>query len=50
MKNMLTRKTQMVTYIIGRAYDKKLFDDVDRQKKTCFLSEVKKKRFGVLDN
>ena len=45
---------QMLTYIIGKAYDKKnifnFFDetlkkklsDVDRKKKDCFLTEVKK--------
>ena len=43
-------KQQMVTYIIGEAYDKKFpqrnikkkLSDVVRQKKNCFLSEVKK--------
>ena len=40
------KKHQMVTYIIGKAYDKKYLQrnklsDVDRQKKDCFLSEVK---------
>ena len=45
---------QMLTYIIGKAYDKKniLFfrrnikkklSDVDRKKKDCFLADVKKK-------
>ena len=45
------KKLQMVTYIIGKAYDKKFLrrntkkklSDVDRQKKNCFLSEVEKK-------
>ena len=44
-------KHQMVTYIIGKAYEqkflrrniKKKLSDVDRQKKDCFFSEVKKK-------
>ena len=39
-----------VAYIIGKAYDKKILwrnikkklSDVDRKKKDCFLSEVKK--------
>ena len=45
------KKHQMVTYIIGKAYDKKCLrrnikkklSDVDRQKKNCFPLEVKKK-------
>ena len=45
------KKQQMVTYIIGKAYDKKnlrhnikkKLSDVDRQKKACFPPEVKKK-------
>ena len=36
----------MVTYIIGKTYDKKILrrniKNVDCQKKDCFLSEVKK--------
>ena len=44
-------KRQMVAYIIGKAYDKKILrhnikkklSDVDRQKKACFPQEVKKK-------
>ena len=36
------KKHQMVTYIIGKAYIKNKLSDVDRQKKDCFLSEVKK--------
>ena len=44
------QKKQMVTYIIGKAYDNKKFQqnikkklsDVDRQKKACFPSEEKK--------
>ena len=45
------KKHQMVTYIIGKAYDKKFLrrnikkklSDVDRKKKTCFPPEEKKK-------
>ena len=40
------KKHQMITYIIGKVYDKKILreklSDVDRQKKNCFLSGVKK--------
>ena len=43
------KKDQMVTYRIGKAYDKKILQlnikklsDVDSQKKDCFLSGVKK--------
>ena len=52
MKNMLTRKKlQMVTYTIGKAYDKKIIRQnmkkncltLIAKKKDCFLSEVKKK-------
>ena len=52
MKNMLTRKKhQMVTYIIGKAYDKKcLRHNIKKncrtliaKKKACFPPEVKKK-------
>ena len=50
MKNML-KKHQMVTYIIGKAYDKKFLQrdlkkklsDVDRQKKSLFYTGGKKK-------
>ena len=44
-------KHQMVAYIIGKAYEQKIsltkhkkkLSVIDRQKKDCFLSEVKKK-------
>ena len=48
------KKHQMVTYIIGKAYRKKLLirnikkkmSDVDRQKKRLFFLESKKKKFA----
>ena len=52
------KKHQMVTYIIGKAYDKKilrrnikkkLLDD-DRQKKDCFFSGGRKKKFASNKN
>ena len=45
------KKHQMVTYIIGKVYDKKILRQIIKKncrtliakKKNCFLSEVKKK-------